>query len=143
MATVAEILNAKGHEIWSIAPDATVFEALSRMAEKDVGALVVLAGPRLVGILSERDYARKVILRGRLSKDTCVGDIMTKQVYTATPEQTIEACMALMTARHVRHLPVLMGDRLVGVVSIGDVVKAKISEQEFMIQQLEKYITGS
>ncbi len=143
MATVAEILNAKGHEIWSIAPDATVFEALSRMAEKDVGALVVLAGQRLVGILSERDYARKVILRGRLSKDTCVGDIMTKQVYTVTPEQPIEACMALMTARHVRHLPVLIGDHLVGVVSIGDVVKAKISEQESMIQQLGKYITGS
>jgi len=120
-----------------------VFDALSLMAEKEVGALLVLEGEKLVGIISERDYARKVILLGKSSKSTAVREIMTAEVICVRPEQTIQECMALMTESHVRHLPVLENDRLSGVISIGDVVKAIISEQEFMIEQLERYIVGS
>ena len=143
MTTIAQVLQEKGRAVWSIAPDATVYAALESMAEKGIGALLVLAGDELVGIISERDYARKVVLKGRFSKDTRVREIMRAEVLYVYPEQTIEDCMALMTAKRVRHLPVLADDKLVGVISIGDVVKAVIADQEFMIEELEKYITGS
>ena len=142
MATLQEILRAKGHDVWTISPDAAVYEALSLMAEKNVGALVVVEGPRVVGIISERDYARNVILQGKSSRETPVKDIMTSRVYYARPKQTALECMALMTDKHVRHLPVLEDDRLVGVISIGDAVKTIIEEQAFVIQRYEEYITG-
>lgn len=142
MKTVKQLLQAKGRDIWTISPDATVYEALLFLAEKDIGALLVLEDETLKGILSERDYARKVILRGKSSRDTPVREIMTTKVYYVRPDQTIEDCMALMTERRVRHLPVLENNEVVGVISIGDVVKAIISEQEFIIEQLENYIAG-
>lgn len=142
MKTVREILAGKGPDIWSIPPDATVFDALQAMAEYDVGALVVLDGERVAGVLSERDYARKVILHGRSSKELKVKEIMSSKVYFVKPEQNIEDCMALFTNKRVRHLPVLENDKLTGVISIGDVVKAVIAEQEYTIRHLEKYITG-
>jgi CBS domain-containing protein len=143
MKTVKELLRNKGYHVWSIGPDASVYEALTLMAEKDVGALLVLdnAG-QLVGILSERDYARKIVLKGRTSRETAVREIMTEKVVWVRPDQTIEECMALMTNKHIRHLPVMEEGRLLGVISIGDVVKDIISEQEFVIAQLENYITG-
>jgi CBS domain-containing protein len=143
MKTVKELLRVKGYQVWSIGPDATVYEALTLMAEKDVGALLVLdnAG-QLVGILSERDYARKIVLKGKTSRETPVREIMTEKVVWVRPDQTIEECMALMTNKHIRHLPVMEEGRLLGVISIGDVVKDIISEQEFVIAQLENYITG-
>ncbi|MBF8282176.1 MAG: inosine-5-monophosphate dehydrogenase [Anaerolineales bacterium] len=143
MKTVKELLRNKGYHVWSIGPDATVYEALTLMAEKDVGALLVLdnAG-QLVGILSERDYARKIVLKGKTSRETPVREIMTEKVVWVRPDQTIEECMALMTNKHIRHLPVMEEGRLLGVISIGDVVKDIISEQEFVIAQLENYITG-
>ncbi|HEX6510468.1 MAG TPA: CBS domain-containing protein [Chloroflexota bacterium] len=140
--TVAGLLENKGHDVWSIAPDATVYDAISRMAEKGVGALLVLDGERLVGIISERDYARKVILKDRSSKDTVVSTIMTRDVLTVRPSQSIEQCMALMTDRHIRHLPVVENGRVVGILSIGDLVKDIIADREYLIQQLEGYITG-
>lgn len=143
MKTVKQILNVKGSDALSIQPDATVYTALKLMAEKNVGALLVLEKGKLVGILSERDYARKVILKGKSSLNTPVRDIMTERVMFVRPEQTVEECMALMTEKHVRHLPVLVGDQVVGIVSIGDLVKASIEEKDFMIKQLENYITGS
>jgi len=143
MTTVAQLLLTKGRARWSIAPEATVYAALELMAEKDIGALLVLEEDNLVGVISERDYARKVVLKGKFSKDTRVREIMSEEVVCVCPEQTIEECMALMTAKRVRHLPVLAEDKLVGVISIGDVVKAVISEKEFMIQELERYITGT
>jgi CBS domain-containing protein len=143
MTIVAQVLQAKGYDIWSVTPDTSVYDAIKMMADKEVGALLVLEGEKLVGIVSERDYARKVILKGKSSKDTPVREIMTSKVYYVRPEQTIEECMALMTAKRIRHLPVLDGDQLVGILSIGDVVKAVIADQEFLIQQLEHYITSS
>ena len=143
MKTVKELLRGKGYQVWSIGPDATVYEALTLMAEKDVGALLVLdSAGHLVGVLSERDYARKIVLKGKTSRETPVREIMTEKVVWVRPDQTIEECMALMTNKRIRHLPVLEGGRLLGVISIGDVVKDIISEQEFMIEQLENYITG-
>ena len=142
MRTVAELLRAKGHDVLSVSPETSVFEALRVMAEKNVGALLVIEGERLEGIFSERDYARKVILKGKASKEVPVRDIMTSHVLYVRPQQTINDCMALMTDKRVRHLPVLEDDRLVGVVSIGDVVKTIIAEQEFIIEQLQNYITG-
>ena len=142
MITVGEILNRKGHDIWSIPPNATVYEALELMADKNIGAVLVTDGGTLVGILSERDYARKVILKGLASKEVPVRRIMTDRVICVRTDQTAEDCMALMTDKRVRHLPVLECDQLVGVISIGDVVKAIISDQEFIIKQLENYITG-
>jgi len=143
MPIVTDLLQTKGHSVWSVSPDATVYEALELMAEKDVGALLVLEEGRVAGIFSERDYARKVILRGRASRDTPVREIMTAKVLYVRPEQSVNDCMALMTRHHIRHLPVLEGGELIGLISIGDVVKAIISEQEFMIEQLENYITGT
>ena len=129
MSTVKETLRTKGPEVWSMAPDATVYDALKLMADKNVGAVLVMEANRLVGILSERDYARKVILHGKSSKDTSVREIMTQRVVYVRPEQTTEECMALMTDKRVRHLPVLEDDQVIGVISIGDVVKSIISEQ--------------
>ena len=140
MKTVKEILQANSGKVLSIAPDASVLDALKLMAELEVGALVVLDGDRLAGIFSERDYARKVILFGKSSKDTLVSEIMTRKVVCVNPEQSIEDCMALMTDKRIRHLPVLQEQTVIGVVSIGDVVKAVISEQRFVIEQLEHYI---
>jgi CBS domain-containing protein len=143
MKTVRHVLEVKGRQTWSIQPDASVYEALTLMADKEVGALLVLDGGKLIGIISERDYARKVILKGKSSLDTAVRDIMTPRVICVRPEQTIEECMALMTDKHVRHLPVVVGDDVVGVISIGDLVKAVIAEKDFMIKQLKDYITGA
>ena len=141
--TVHDLLTRKkGPEIIGISPDSTVFEALQTLAERNIGAVLVLEGVRLVGILSERDYARQVILKGKASKDTPVREIMTTSVVCVHPEQTIEECMALMTDKRFRHLPVLADDRLLGVLSIGDVVKALLDEQAFRIEQLESYIAS-
>jgi CBS domain-containing protein len=140
--TVQDVLRVKGHHIWSISPDSWVYEALTIMADKNVGALAVIDQGGLAGIISERDYARKVVLKGKSSLQTPVRDIMTHDVIHVRPEQTIEECMVVMTENHVRHLPVLEDDRLVGIISIGDVVKAIIAEKEFIIGQLENYITG-
>lgn len=140
MKTVAQILQQKTAGIISIKPDASVLEALKLLAEKDVGAVLVMEGARLVGIFSERDYARKVALKGKSSEETRVGDIMTRQVMFVTPSQTNEECMALMTQKHIRHLPVIDQGRVLGVLSIGDLVKDVISEQQFIISQLENYI---
>ncbi len=142
MKTVGQLLRTKGHEILSVEPETAVFEALQLMAEKNVGALLVREGERLVGIFSERDYARKVILKGKSSKEVPVREIMSSHVLYVRPEQTIEDCMALMTDKRVRHLPVLEDQKVVGVISIGDVVKDIISEQQFMLEQLQNYITG-
>jgi CBS domain-containing protein len=142
MISVSQCLHNKGQEIWSVRSDRSVYEALQLMAEKDIGALLVVDDSKLVGIFSERDYARKVILQGKSSRETLVREIMTPRVVYIHPQQTIEECMALMTEKHIRHLPVMDGERLVGIISIGDVVKAIISEQKFVIEQLESYITG-
>ena len=143
ITSVKQILSEKGHEVWSTSPNITVFEALKSMSDKGVGALVVLENLKVVGVFSERDYARKVILKGKSSKDLPVKEIMTRRVFCVKPENTTEECMALMTEKHIRHLPVVLGDELVGIISIGDVVKAIISQQEFVIEQLENYITGA
>jgi CBS domain-containing protein len=140
---VKHVLKEKGKKFWSITPDSMVYDALKLMAEKEVGALLVLDGEELVGIISERDYARKVILKGKSSLDTPVKEIMTQRVRFVRPEQTVEECMALMTDKRIRHLPVLDDDKVVGVISIGDLVKAVIDQKDFMLKQLEKYITGS
>ena len=140
MKTVNQILKAKGRAVWSIQPGASIFDALKIMAEKEVGALVVTDGEKLVGIFSERDYARKIVLTGRSSQETPISDIMTKTVIYVEPKQTIEECMALMTGKHIRHLPVLEGTQLVGIVSIGDLVKMIIDDQQFLIEQLVRYI---
>lgn len=141
LKTVKQILEEKGYQIWSVSPDDNVYDALKIMAEMNIGALLVLEEENLVGILSERDYARKVILRGKSSMDTPVREIMTPRVLYVRLDQSIEDCMALMTDKRIRHLPVFEKDKLVGVISIGDVVKAIISHQEFVIEQLENYIT--
>ena len=140
MKSLKQLLSAKGGQIHSIGPDAKVIEALQIMAQKDVGALVVMEGGKLAGILSERDYARKVILRGKASQDVPVREIMTAEVVTIDQSRTIEECMALVTHRRIRHLPVVEDGNLIGVVSIGDLVKEVIAEQEQTIKQLESYI---
>ncbi len=142
MKTVKEILDAKGHEVLSINSEDTVYNALKLMADKNVGALVVLDQGKLKGLISERDYARKVTLQGRSSPDTKVEDVMTKRVVCTNLKHTAEECMALMTDKRVRHLPVVQDDQVLGLVSIGDLVKAIISHQKFIIEQLENYITS-
>lgn len=142
MKTVANILAVKGSEVFRVAPGASVYEALQLLAEKNAGALVVTEGGKLVGIISERDYARKVALVDRTSRDTLVSEIMSSDVKTVAPTASIEECMELMTERHIRHLPVLEDNELVGVVSIGDVVKAVIADLVAMVEQLDSYIRG-
>jgi CBS domain-containing protein len=141
--TVQQVLAEKGTDVFSVGPDASVYTALERMAADDIGALVVSEGGRIVGMLSERDYARKVILLGRASRDTLVRDVMTEDVVTVGPRDTVGHCMQLMTDRRVRHLPVLDGGALVGLVSIGDLVKTIIADQAFEIEQLQGYIAGT
>jgi CBS domain-containing protein len=140
MQTIRKILSEKGSDIWSTLPNATVYDALQIMADKDVGALLVVEGGKLVGIFSERDYARKVILLGKTSRKTLVKEIMTTHVVYATPDMTNDQGLTLMTAKHIRHLPVMDGDKILGMVSIGDLVRSIISEQKAMIGQLEQYI---
>lgn len=140
MKTVRDLLAGKGHAVYSVTPDATVYEALGVMAEKGIGAVLVLDGERVAGILSERDYARQVVLKGKTSKDTPVRDIMTSHVVFVGPERTVEECLAIMTDRRCRHLPVIVDGKLEGMLSIGDVVKALISEKQFEIEQLTSYI---
>ena len=140
--TVLTMLRGKGYDIHSISPDSTVFEALKIMADKGVGALLVLTDEKLVGILSERDYARKVILLGKSSREAKVREIMSDKVLYVNPSRTAEECMAIMINKRVRHLPVIENEKLMGIISIGDVVKAVIDEKEFVIEQLEEYING-
>jgi CBS domain-containing protein len=140
METVSQLLQDKGSGVLSVTPGTSVFDALKLMAEKNVGALLVMEGGALRGIMSERDYARKVILLGKSSQDIAVRDIMSDKVITVSPAQTVDACMALMTDRRIRHLPVVDNGRVTGVLSIGDLVKAVIAEQQQTIQQLESYI---
>ena len=142
MKTTRQVLEAKGFDVYSIAPAVLVFDALGEMAELNVGALVVLDGDELVGLISERDYARKVILKNKASKDTPVSEIMSHHVVCVSPDLQVDACMSLMTDKRIRHLVVMDDGNLMGVISIGDVVKAIIDHQEFTIQQLEHYITG-
>jgi len=142
MNSVHQLLEKKPKEIWSISPDASVFEAIKLMADKGIGALLVVKDDDLVGIVSERDYARKIILKGRSSKETPVSAIMTTKLYYVNPDSTLNECMALFTERRIRHLPVLKNDKVVGIVTSGDVIKTIISEQEFIIDQLERYIKG-
>ena len=141
MNTVRQMLHGKNPLI-SISSTASVYDALALMARHDVGALVVLDESQLVGMFSERDYARKVILHGKTSKDLAVSEIMTPRVLCVGPDDSVEACMALMTSKHVRHLPIIDGSTVIGIVSIGDVVKALLHEQQFVINQLERYITA-
>jgi len=142
MTIVKHVLDTKGHDVHSIHPDASVFDALKTMAENDIGALVVLDGDKLVGLVTERHYAREIILKGRTSPQTQVRDIMTTKVTFARPDQSVDECMALMTTRTVRHLPVLEDGRLIGVVSIGDMVNSIIHDQQFLIEELEHFIHG-
>ena len=142
MTTVKQILDTKGYAVWSIHPQESVFTAIQHMAEQEVGALVVLEGNAVVGIISERDYARKVILKGRAAHETAVRDIMTPHVICVRLDQSIEECMTIVTERRIRHLPVLDSGQLVGIISIGDLVKTIIAEQQFVIEQLEHYISG-
>ena len=142
MRTVRDILREKGSDVYSVAPEATVYEALQIMAEKNVGALMVMRGEKVAGLISERDYARKIVLKGRFSKDVPVGEIMTVEMVRVVPDEDIEGCMELMTYHRIRHLPVLEGDRLIGIVSVGDIVKAIIEHKEEIIMDLENYIKG-
>jgi len=143
MATVQLLLDQKGTQVFSIGPDATVFDAIGKMADKNIGALTVLEGKKLVGIIDERIYARNVILKGKSSPNTPVRDVMAANPICVRPEQSVEECMAVMTERAVRHLPVLEDDHMVGIVSLGDLVKHIISDQKFTIEQLEHYIAGN
>jgi len=142
MTTVKHVLDKKGRDVRGIHPDASVFDALKSMAENDIGSLVVLEGDKLVGIITERHYAREIALKGRTSPGTLVRDIMSTRVVFARPEQSVEECMAIMTARAVSHLPVLEHKRVVGIVSIGDMVKSVIDDQKFIIEELEHFIHG-
>ncbi len=141
MKTVEDILKEPGRKIWSVSPMSTAYEALEVMAEKDIGAVLVVENERLLGIFSERDYARKVILKGKASKDTLVSELMSRHVFYVKPENTLNECMALMTSKHIRHLPVFDNNRIMGMITIGDVVKAIVSEQEIAIKALEDFMS--
>jgi CBS domain-containing protein len=140
--TIRHLLGQKGRSLWTIGPDATVLEAVAKMAEKNIGSLLVMEDEKLIGIITERDYARNVILKGKTSSTTLVRDIMQRNVIHVRPEQSVELCMALMTEKRVRHLPVLEGTKVIGIVSIGDLLKFIISKKEFDIDQLEHYVQG-
>lgn len=140
---IRDLLNKKGKEVYHVSPDTTVYEAISKMSEYDVGALLVLEDDKLCGLISERDYRNKVILKGRTSKDTPVGDIMSTKLITITPKDSVENCMHLMTDKRVRHLPVMDDDQVVGVISIGDIVKSIIDKQKEEIEDLKGYISGN
>ena len=142
MTTVRQLLDQKGREILSIDPSATVFDAVAKMAEKDVGSLVVMDDDEIVGMITERHYARNVVLKGKTSPATPISDIMEKNVVVVQPEQSVEQCMAIMTDKRIRHLPVVDGEKLIGVISIGDLVKSIVGDQKFTIGQLEHYIHG-
>ncbi len=142
MNTIGSLLKVKGNEVWTIGPDATAYEAIQLLAEKNVGSLMVVDGDQVLGILSERDYVRKIDIKGRSGKETPVRDIMTKDVIHAELGTTIDECMALMTDKHIRHLPIYADGKLAGVISIGDLVKAIINEQQRTIEQLGQYISG-
>lgn len=142
MITVRDLLKQKGDQVFSISPDSTVFQALQIMAEKDIGALLVMESDQVLGIFSERDYARKIVLKGRTSKESTVGEMMADKVFFIKPDKTINDCMALMTEKKIRHLPVLENHRLVGLISIGDVVNHVIRSQKTTIADLENYIIG-
>ena len=142
MMTIKHVLDLKGRDVHSIHPDATVFAALKAMAEKNVGSMAVVENGKLAGIITERHYAREIVLKGRTSPTTRVRDVMSVRVDVARPDQSVEECMAIMTAKAVRHLPVIENGRLAGIVSIGDMVKSVIGDQKFIIQQLEHYIHG-
>jgi len=142
MPTIRDILKVKGTDVWCVEPDATVFDALRRMAEKEVGALVVTEGAQVVGLISEREYARKVVLQGRTSSTTLVKEIMISPVVYIHRDQAIEECMSLMTEKRTRHLPVIEDGKLVGLISIGDIVKSIIADQRFLIEQLVRYVSG-
>ena len=141
-STLSEVLKDKGSQVWSVPPDTTVYNALVLMADKNIGALCVTDGDRLIGIISERDYTRKIVLRGRSSRTTTVQEIISGHVISVTPESTVEECLHLMTDNRVRHLPVMTDGRLTGIVSIGDLVNSVISTQQNTIEQLQTYITG-
>ena len=140
MKLVQQIINSKGHDVWSIHPDKSVFDAIQEMATKNVGALVVVEDDKLAGIISERDYARKVILRGKASKETAVRDIMVSKVICVGLDKTIDECMAIMTEKRIRHLPVMHEEKLTGMITLGDVVKSIIEDQKFEIDELSHYI---
>lgn len=142
MTTVKTILLNKGYNVWSISPDAKIFEALELMAEKQIGALLVMEGDKVAGIITERDYARKVILTGKSSKETPVREIMTSKLICVTQDENVEDCMTIMTNKRIRHLPVMNENKLIGLISIGDIVKSIISEQGLLINHLTNYITG-
>jgi CBS domain-containing protein len=142
MTTIGQLLREKGHKIHSVSPDSTVYDAIRKMAEENIGSLVVLAGDKIVGIITERHYARNVVLKGRASPATRVGDIMEQRVLYAKPDQSIEECMAIMTDKRVSHLPVIEQEKVMGLVSIGDLVKNIIGDQKFTIDQLEHFIRG-
>ena len=142
MTTIKQILQHKGTDVWYISPNAMIYEALELMAEKRIGALLVIEQEKVVGIISERDYARKVILIGKSSKETPVKDIMTSKLIVVPPDEKVDNCMAIMTNKRIRHLPVMDGEELVGLVSIGDVVKSIITDQDLLIDHLTNYITG-
>ena len=140
--TLGNLLNVKGSEIWSIAPDDSVYSAIEIMAEKGVGLLLVLDSQQPVGVISERDYARRIILEGRSSRETAVSEIMTRQIVYGKPQQTVQEALSVMTEHHFRHLPVIDGDQVLGILSIGDLVKVVIDDQNFQIEQLEGYISS-
>ncbi len=142
MGLVKEILDTKGYDIWSVGPETVIYDAVNLMSKREVGALLVLENEKLAGMVTERDYARKVILEGKSSKDFPVKEIMTRRVLCVKPERTVEECMALMTDKRVRHLPIVENKHVIGIVSIGDLVKAIVAEQKFLIDQLQHYITG-
>ncbi len=142
MRTVQQLLDEKGHDIQSVHPDDSVFDAIQKLASANIGSLIVIEDDRPVGIFTERDYARNVILRGKSSPTTPVREVMTTRVVYARPEQTVEECMAVMTDKHIRHLPVMRDQKLIGMISIGDLVKSIIADQKFTIEQLEHFIHG-
>lgn len=142
MKTARDLLREKGTQVYTTSPDATVYDALGQMAEKNIGALLVFDDDRLVGLISERDYARKVVLKDKFSRETAVSDIMSRDVVTVSPDKNLEECMEVITARRVRHLPVVEDDQVLGIISIGDIVKGIIEHKEFVIEQLEYYIKG-